>query len=238
MRKIIVGLALIGSIVLAACGPLASAPATPETWTPPATATPVPTAIPTPTRPALTTYTVQRGTIERSVELQGRVAAVGERELSFAVDGVVKAVYVTPDTEIARGQVLAELEAGELEDRLAQAKRQYTLAQQQLDRALGEMRFPLRRAEIDLEVARTALAQLLAPPDATKIAAARAALQQAEAARDRARNDASAVKTRAELALQQAQKRLIAAQAEFSAACTPQSRTKPTTGRRNVSQSR
>ena len=126
MRKIIVGLALIGSIVLAACGPLASAPATPETWTPPATSTPVPTAIPTPTRPALTTYTVQRGTIERSVELQGRVAAVGERELFFAVDGVVKAVYVTPDTEIARGQVLAELEAGELEDRLAQAKQQHT----------------------------------------------------------------------------------------------------------------
>jgi HlyD family secretion protein len=218
MRKIIAGIALMGSIVLAACGPLASAPATPETWTPPPTVTPVPTAIPTPTRPALTTYTVQRGTVERSVELQGRVAAVGERELSFAVDGVVKAVYVTPDTEIARGQVLAELEAGELEDRLAQAKQQYTLAQQQLDRALGEMRFPLRRAEIDLEVARTALAQLLAPPDATKIAAARAALQQAEAARDRARNDASAVKTRAELALQQAQKRLIAAQAEFSAA--------------------
>jgi HlyD family secretion protein len=218
MRKIIAGIALIGSIVLAACGPLESAPATPETWTPPPTVTPVPTAIPTPTRPALTTYTVQRGTVERSVELQGRVAAVGERELSFAVDGVVKAVYVTPDTEIARGQVLAELEAGELEDRLAQAKQQYTLAQQQLDRALGEMRFPLRRAEIDLEVARTALAQLLAPPDATKIAAARAALQQAEAARDRARNDASAVKTRAELALQQAQKRLIAAQAEFSAA--------------------
>ena len=219
MRKIIAGIALMGSIVLAACGPLASAPATPETWTPPTPTTPpAPTATPTPVRPALTTYTVQRGTIERRVELQGRVAAVGERELSFAVDGVVKAVYVTPDTEIARGQVLAELEAGELEDRLAQAKRQYTLAQQQLDRALGEMRFPLRRAEIDLEVARTALAQLLAPPDATKIAAARAALQQAEAARDRARNDASAVKTRAELALQQAQKRLIAAQAEFSAA--------------------
>ncbi|WP_448545989.1 HlyD family efflux transporter periplasmic adaptor subunit [Roseiflexus sp.] len=218
MRKIIAGIALIGSIVLTACGPLESAPATPETWTPPPTATPVPTAIPTPTRPALTTYTVQRGTIERSVELQGRVAAVGERELFFAVDGVVKAVYVTPDTEITKGQVLAELEAGELEDRLAQAKQQYALAQQQLDRALGETRFPLRRAEIDLEVARTALAQLLAPPDATKIAAARAALQQAEAARDRARNDASAVKTRAELALQQAQKRLIAAQAEFSAA--------------------
>jgi len=220
MRKIIAGLALIGSIVLIACGPLASAPATPETWTPPPTPTtpPTPIATPTPARPVLTTYTVQRGTIERRVELQGRVAAVGERELSFAIDGVVKAVYVTPDAEIAKGQVLAELEVGELEDRLAQAKREYALAQQQLDRALGEMRFPLRRAEIDLEVARTALAQLLAPPDATKIAAARAALQQAEAARDRARNDASAVKTRAELALQQAQKRLIAAQAEFSAA--------------------
>ena len=219
MRKMIVGTALIGSLLLSACGSLASAPPTPETWAPPpATATPAPTVIPTPTRPALTTYTVQRGTIERSVELQGRVAAVGERELSFAVDGVVKAVYVTPNTNITRGQVLAELDSGELDDRLTQAKQQYAQVRRQLERALNELRFPLRRAEIDLEAARATLAQLLAPPDAAKVTAARAALQQAEAARDRARNDASAVKTRAELALQQAQKRLIAAQAEFSAA--------------------
>ncbi|MFQ3633059.1 biotin/lipoyl-binding protein [Roseiflexus sp.] len=219
MRKLLVAIGLIGSILISACGSLASAPATPEVWTPPpATATPAPTAVPTPVRPVLTTYTVQRGTIERSAELQGRVAAVGERELSFAVDGVVKSVYITPNASITKGQVLAELDPGELSDRLAQAQRQYTQAQQQLERALGELRFPLRRAEIDLEAARAALAQLLAPPDPAKVATARAALQQAEAARDRARNDASAVKTRAELALRQAQKRLIAAQAEFSAA--------------------
>lgn len=218
MRKIIAGITLIGSIILSACGSIASAPPTPETWTPPPTPTPVPTAIPTPTRQPLTTYTVQRGTIERSVELQGRVAAVGERELSFAVDGVVKAVYVAPDAKITRGQVLAELDPGELSVQLTQAKQQYAQAQRQLERALEEKRFPLRRAEIDLEAARATLAQLLAPPDPARVAAARAAVQQAEAARDRARNDASAVKTRAELALQQAQKRLIAAQAEFSAA--------------------
>ncbi|MDW8214639.1 MAG: biotin/lipoyl-binding protein [Roseiflexaceae bacterium] len=219
MRKIIAGITLIGSIILSACGSVASSPSTPEVWTPPpATATPAPTAIPTPTRPALTTYTVQRGTVERSVELQGRVAAVSERELSFAVDGVVKAVYVTPNAEITKGQVLAELDAGELNDRLIQAQRQYAQVQQQVERALGEKYFPLRRAEIDLEVARATLAQLLTPPDPARITVARAAVQQAEAARDRARNDASAVKTRAELALQQAQKRLIAAQAEFSAA--------------------
>lgn len=219
MRKFLAGITLIGSIILSACGSIASTPPTPETWTPPpATATPAPTAIPTPTRPALTTFTVQRGTIERSVELQGRVAAVGERELSFAVDGVVKSVYVTPNAEITKGQALAELDSGELGERLAQAKQQYAQAQRQFERALGETRFPLRRAEIDLEAARAALAQLLTPPDASRITAARAAVQQAEAARDRARNDASAVKTRAELALQQAQKRLIAAQAEFSAA--------------------
>ncbi|MCS6840210.1 MAG: biotin/lipoyl-binding protein [Roseiflexus sp.] len=219
MRKIIAGIILIGSIILSACGSIASAPPTPETWTlPPATATPAPTAIPTPTRLPWTTYTVQRGTIERSVELQGRVASAGERELSFAVDGVVKAVYVTPNAEIRKGQVLAELESGELKDRLTQVQRQYAQAQRQLERALDEKQFPLRRAEIDLEAARAALAQLLTPPDPARIAAARAAVQQAEAARDRARNDASAVKTRAELALRQAQKRLIAAQAEFSAA--------------------
>lgn len=219
MRKIIAGITLIGSIILSACGSIASTPPTPETWTPPpATATPAPTAIPTPTRPALATFTVQRGTIERSVELQGRVAAVGERELSFAVDGVVKSVYVTPNAEITKGQVLAELDSGELGERLAQAKQQYAQAQRQFERALGETRFPLRRAEIDLEAARATLAQLLAPPDPARVVAARAAVQQAEAARDRARNDASAVKTRAELALQQAQKRLIAAQAEFGAA--------------------
>lgn len=218
MRHTVSVLLLAGALALSACGSQASAPATPESWTPPATATPAPTAMATPTRPAVPTYTVQRGTIEQRAELRGRVVGAGERELAFAVDGIVQNVYVTPDANVTRGQVLAELAPGELADRLARAQRQYDEAQQRMERAMGDLRFPLRRAEIDLESARAVLAQLLAPPDPARVTAARAAVVQAEAARDRARNDASAIKNRAELELKAAQERLSQAQAEFTAA--------------------
>lgn len=219
MRHSVRGILLVGLLALSACGSLASAPATPETWTPPpATVTVVPTSTPEPTRPALATYTVQRGVIEQRADLQGRVVAVGERELSFVLDGVVQEVYVTSDTDVARGQVLAELAPGELGDQLIQAEQQLAEVQRRQDLALGELRFPLRRAEIELESARAELARLLAPPDAIRVATARAALQQAEAARDRARNDASAAKNRAELALKEAETALRVAQAEYGAA--------------------
>ncbi len=78
----------------------------------------------------LVTYEVTKGDISEVVRSLGRVAAVNEAQLYFPRTERIKKIYVAPGDEIQPGQVLAELETGDLRYRLEKAK--LTLAQEEL----------------------------------------------------------------------------------------------------------
>ena len=201
------GALLLGSLLfLAACASTSAAQSPP-------------TPTPKPAQPALEkpTYTVQRGTILDQLKLSGHVAAVQQQDLVFTQDGHLKTLYVDRTSVITAGQLLAELDLGELPNQLRQAQVAYEQAQLALEQARAQQAFAVRRAQLDLESARARLQELQAP-DPAEVAQARAAVQQAQAALDQTRSNASAAKTKAELALKQAASELVLVQAEYAKA--------------------
>ncbi|WP_298818617.1 biotin/lipoyl-binding protein [Chloroflexus sp.] len=193
------------AIGLSGCsiGSLVGAP-TPEPWTPPPTPEPTAVAVvPTPTEPAVVerTVAVAVGTFADRRELSGQVTPVLERGLAFRQSGVLRNLYVEVGAQVQTGQLLAEIDLGTLEDQLRQAKINAEQDRRTIEQATARAQIEVRAAEVALESARDRLAELTAPASPTEIAEARAALQRAEAALARARNDASAVKTRAERTL-------------------------------------
>src|SRR5215208_1590378 len=121
------------ALALAACGdPVAQPIANPPT-TAPRTPTPA---------PAGTTYRVQRGEVADLIALTGRVAAAVDQDAFFQQNGFVKAVHVKRDDRVSSGQLLAELDPGDLLDKLSQAQAdrdsaQRSLAQSQRQRQLS-----------------------------------------------------------------------------------------------------
>jgi HlyD family secretion protein len=121
---------------------------------------PTPTPFPTPVAVEKPTYTVQRGTVVRTLEFTGRVSPVRERELFFKRSGHVSTIYVARGDQVSAGDLLAELELGDLENQIAQAQvalqtAETTLANAELDNAdaLADSRIALESARIRLEQA-------------------------------------------------------------------------------------
>jgi RND family efflux transporter MFP subunit len=200
-------------LLLASLALLAGCAGAPTTQT-------APTPTPRPAAAALDkpTYTVQRGTVVDQLQLSGRVAAVQQQDLSFTQDGHLKTLYVTRTSVITAGQLLAELDLGELPNQLRQAQVALEQAVLARDRDKAKRVFDERRAQIDLEEARAQLAELRAPPKAEDLAKAQAALQDAQANLDSTRSNASASKTNAQIALQQATNALTRVQSRFATA--------------------
>lgn len=98
----------------------------------PPTEEPTPTPVPTPVIPAKPTYTVQRGEIVRSTTFTGRVVPAVEVGLFFSVGGRVEKIHVGEGDQVTSGQLLAELDT-------------------------GGSQYDLRRAEINLEMAKLRL---------------------------------------------------------------------------------
>ena len=181
---------------------------------------PAPTPTPKPAPPALEkpTYPVQQGTVVDELKLSGHVAAVQQQDLTFTQDGYLKTLYVDRTSVITNGQLLAELDLGELPNQLRQAQVAYEQAKLVLDQAKAQQVFAVRKAQLDLDQARAGLAALQTPPKPSEIQAAQAAVKEAQATLDETRNTASATKTNAKLQLDQASQALIQAQTVFAAA--------------------
>src|SRR5689334_21244389 len=115
------------------------------------TAQTAPTPTPKPVAAALDkpTYTVQRGTVADQLQLSGRVGAVQQQDLSFTQDGHLKTLYVTRTSVITAGQLLAELDLGELPNQLRQAQVGLEQAQLARERDAQKREFDQRRAQID-----------------------------------------------------------------------------------------
>jgi HlyD family secretion protein len=139
----------------------------------------IPTFVPPETQdlPPGTTVTAVRGSIVETIETRGRVMAELEAPLMFPVAGTLKAVHVSPGDVVNKGTLLAELDAPGAEQNVQMAE---------LDLALAEVR--LSMAELQL-----ALAGLSAEPAQPaldyELLVAKIALERAQAAVDRARDE-------------------------------------------------
>jgi multidrug efflux pump subunit AcrA (membrane-fusion protein) len=125
----------------------------------PAGTAPTPTPLPTPVAVQKPTYTVQKGTVTKTLEFTGRVSPVTEQELFFKRNGHVSAIFVSRGDQVKTGDTLAELELGDLENQLEQAQVTLQTAETTLSKAETEVADQLADSEIALESARIRLEQ-------------------------------------------------------------------------------
>jgi multidrug efflux pump subunit AcrA (membrane-fusion protein) len=114
---------------------------------------PTPTLLPTPIIPEKPTYTVQLGTVVRTLEFTGRASPTLEQELFFRTDGFVGDVLVERNAWVQAGDVLAELEIGGLAFQLAQQQ----LALQTAESNLAQAEQNLTDSIIDAQIARDSI---------------------------------------------------------------------------------
>ncbi len=145
-------------------------------------AQPTPTPFPTPIVPEKPTYSVQRGTVVKTLEFRGRVSPVTEQELFFETDGYVRAVHVAQGDLVQASDLLAELEIGDLENQLAQAEVALQTAELRLSQAEQENADALAEARIALKKAELALAQTQAQDAHSDVTIAYVSLTQAQEA--------------------------------------------------------
>lgn len=141
------------------------------------------------------TYVVAQGGIAEELKFSGRIASVTEETLFFRTDGRVSVVNVTQGDMVKKGDLVAELDLGDLLNQLAQAE--ITLQTSQLKLKAAEQNVSDQRIQLEssLRSARLRLAQAQAkdPTPNVKIAEgsrdkAVAALAAAQAAYDAKRN--------------------------------------------------
>jgi multidrug efflux pump subunit AcrA (membrane-fusion protein) len=145
-------------------------------------AQPTPTPFPTPIVPEKPTYTVQRGTVVKTLEFRGRVSPVTEQELFFETDGYVRAVHVAQGDLVKAGDLLAELEIGDLENQLAQAGVNLQTTELRLRQAEQENADALAEAHVALEKVQLVLAQTQAQDMHSDVTIAYVSLTQAQQA--------------------------------------------------------
>src|SRR5262245_47318867 len=184
----ILAFALLLVPLLAACGTPATAQQEP------------PTPTPLPSEPALErpTYTVQRGTIERLLDVNGRVTPVDLVRPTFRRGGRVARVSVKQGDTVKAGDVLAELEQADKLAALRQAEDGLAQAQRDLDNARQQHADEVRQAELELREAQQDLARLLPGGADDPTHQAQRELEQAQQSADTGSATASEGKTNAE----------------------------------------
>jgi multidrug efflux pump subunit AcrA (membrane-fusion protein) len=113
---------------------------------------PTPTPVPDLGISANATFTVQRGEVIRELRFRGRIEPVTQQNLYFRSSGYVRSVYVDRNASVKSGQVLADLEIGDLEKQLEQAKITVKTSETQLSTAQQGISDALIEAEILLKI--------------------------------------------------------------------------------------
>jgi multidrug resistance efflux pump len=103
---------------------------------------------------------VQRGQVARALEFGGYVVPREETTLYFASSGYVKQVYVKQGDVVQTGDLLAELETGDLHHQIAEAELDLRLAQENVAAATDALRDDVARAELSVQLAQERLAQV------------------------------------------------------------------------------
>jgi RND family efflux transporter MFP subunit len=176
---------------------------------------PTPTPRPAPQVLEKPTYTVERGEVIDKVEVSGFVSAKKQQELSFTQNGFAKVIYVERNQAINEGDVLIELDQGELPNQLRQAEVTLQQAQAEQTSTNADREAAVKRAQLDLADAQGALAKLQQPASAADIARAQAAIKSAQANLEAVKTNASAEKTAAELTMRKASEAIPPLQAAY-----------------------
>jgi HlyD family secretion protein len=124
---------------------------------------PAPSEVAAAPAPAVEVAVVQRGTIERTLEVTGTIVSALEADVTSKIPGKVAAVRVTDGARVARGQALVQLDTAELSAQVAQAEQ------------------GVRQAQAAYDVAAARLAAVQAGPRAQERTQAGNAVAQAEA---------------------------------------------------------
>jgi HlyD family secretion protein len=134
------------------------------------------------------TATVERGSITNTVSTSGVVVAQSTEDLSFGQSGTVSAVNVTLGQEVKQGDILAEIDPGDLESALTTAQVNLASAQAKLDDLLkGATASDLAsadqsvlQAQATYDKAETALEDLADGPSESELRSAELAVASAE----------------------------------------------------------
>ena len=133
----------------------------------------VPTPIPTPAETSKATYVVRRGDIIETMSVNGRLSASQEALLYFTSNGRIQNVLVSAGDRVSSGDVLAELDAGDLDTRVAIAEINLRKAQAKFEqsRSKNADRFELQMAQFDVDSARITYDNLKQQLDASQLVA-------------------------------------------------------------------
>jgi HlyD family secretion protein len=102
-----------------------------------------------PDDPKLTTAAVARGSVVQAVEATGTLEAVTTVDVGTQVSGTIKALYADYNSQVRKGQVIAQLEASLFETQVEQARATVQRLQAEVDAAnvqVEDTRVKLRRA--------------------------------------------------------------------------------------------
>lgn len=126
-----------------------------------------------PPRPEKEIYTVRRGEITDRVTMRAVINSGRQATLYFKQGGRVKAVHVASGDQVTAGQVLAELESGELAYDLAAAEINLKKAQLSLEEARAQAlaQSEWKRKELDVELARLQVERLTRRQEESRLVA-------------------------------------------------------------------
>lgn len=135
---------------------------------------------------------VKRGDLDDSIRVLGYVQSPTKASLAFTADaGTIAEVYVQAGDRVSPGDLIARLDAADLEEEVAAAQRDLEEAESALEEArqpaseidLAERRLAVQQAEIGLQDAQDALAELKDVDLSDLEANVRTAAEQLESAR-------------------------------------------------------
>ncbi len=126
-------------------------------------------------------FQVTRGTISAQIDAVGNIAASAEVGLGFDSGGRVTEILVSEGDTVTAGQVLAKLEADDLNLQIAQAESSLAVSKQQLAQLLVQAEdYDIAAAQAALESAQASYDETLEGPSEAEIAAAEASLRSVE----------------------------------------------------------
>jgi multidrug efflux pump subunit AcrA (membrane-fusion protein) len=121
---------------------------------------PTPTSLPTLVQPAQATTQVQRGEVVKEIDLTGYIVAAKSQDLFFYSDGYVRTINVKRGDKVTQGQVLATLDAKDLESQLAEAQLGLKTSQAQFEAAKQANADDLAAAQVELQIEKIRLEEV------------------------------------------------------------------------------
>ncbi|PLX28672.1 hypothetical protein C0581_01360 [Candidatus Parcubacteria bacterium] len=130
--------------------------------------------------PTYETVMVERGVLSQTVDAAGNIESADELDLRFETGGRLGKIYKQTNAEVKAGDIIAELQLGELNGRVAQASASVNRAKANLDKVLaGETDAYVSNIKAQLDQAKANLDKIKATYSDT-VANAQAALETAE----------------------------------------------------------